>query len=220
MELKMQCKLKICGITCLEDALTAAALGVDWLGFNFYPESLRYIAPEAAAKIITELPDRIHSVGILVKPRFCDVEKIVQISHVQRVQIYEPQDFSDLSRFSVPAIMCYRVNESRPQDINWQLADMVLLDCFSSHSYGGFGKAFDWTTIPANLPREKLILAGGITSDNIQQALETVHPAVIDVATGAEISPGRKDPVKIATLLMIVREYNRKIETANHHEIS
>ena len=206
--LVMRSKLKICGITNLDDALTVAGLGVEWLGFNFYPGSPRYIEPETASTIIKELPEHVHCVGIIVKPYYKEVEKIINISAVHRVQVYGPQDFNDFSKLSLPSIICYRFKETRNEKMDFMNADMVLIDSFSKSALGGTGKVFDWDEIPLDMPREKLVLAGGINPDNIQQALGKVKPAVIDVASGAEISPGKKDSEKVELLVRSVKEFN------------
>ncbi len=87
---------------------------------------------------------------------------------------------------------------------------MILLDTFSPNAYGGTGKRWNWDILPAALPREKLVLAGGINPGNIREALEKVHPAVIDVASGAEVYPGKKDPEKIKQLVDAIRYFNQK----------
>ncbi len=205
----MPVKLKICGITNLEDALLAADLGVDWLGFNFYPKSPRYIDPLRAAEIIKKLPDHIESIGILVQPTLSEVKEIIQKTQIARVQIHEPRDFSDLSVLPIPSIICYQITNQHVSNYDSLNADMILLDSPSKNAFGGTGKTFNWTNIPANIPGNKLILAGGITPQNISQALETVSPAVVDVASGAELSPGKKDRDKIKILVEKVRDYNR-----------
>ncbi|MDO9548687.1 MAG: phosphoribosylanthranilate isomerase [Candidatus Marinimicrobia bacterium] len=206
----MPVKLKICGITTLADAQMAVELGVDWLGFNFYPKSPRYIDPLKAAEIIKKLPDHIQSIGILVQPTLSEINEIIQIAQIQRLQIYEPMDFSDLSILPIPSIICHRISDNQNKSYDFMNADMILLDNHSKNAFGGTGKAFDWANIPANIPRDKLILTGGITPQNISQALETVDPAVIDVASGSELSPGKKDHDKIKILVEKVREFNRK----------
>jgi len=206
----MPVKLKICGITSLEDALLAAQLGADWLGFNFYPASPRYIAPELAAEIIKVLPKTVESVGVLVKPFLEEARKIITITGVQRLQIYEPQDFNDYSQLGVPVIACYRCKNGKITELNYASADMVLLDNYAESIFGGTGQAFNWRWIPTELERKKLVLAGGIDTTNILEALEMIGPAVIDVASGSESKPGHKDPEKIKTLVSQIRIFNQR----------
>jgi len=212
----MPVKLKICGFTTLEDALIAVQLGVDWLGFNFYPGSPRYIKPQKAAAIIKKLPKQVHCVGILVKPTLSEAKEIIQTSDVHRVQIYEPQDFNDLSILPVPAIICYHMQKGQSADFDFMNADMILLDNHSNTMFGGTGNVFNWNEIPSHIPREKLILAGGITIENIDQALATVQPAVIDIASGAEIAPGRKSIEKMKLLVEKIRNFNRNQTMMNY----
>ncbi|HPC35102.1 MAG TPA: phosphoribosylanthranilate isomerase [Candidatus Marinimicrobia bacterium] len=208
----MPVKLKICGVTSLEDALIAAQLGADWLGFNFCPASPRYIAPELAAGIIKALPQTVESVGVMVKPFLEEARKIIAITGVRRLQIYEPQDFNDFSQLGVPVIVCYRCKNGKIAELNYASADMVLLDNYAKSIFGGTGKAFDWQCIPAQLDRKRLVLAGGINTTNISEALEMIGPAVIDVASGSETEPGRKDPEKIKTLVTQIRIFNQRKE--------
>lgn len=211
-------KLKICGITSLKDARMVAELGVDWLGFNFFPGSLRYINPVEARDVIEKLPDSVQSIGILVKPTVDYTKKILEITGIQWVQIYEPQDFNDLSIIGAPVILCCNLNDYHLTLSKFRNADMILLDNYSKTEPGGTGKTFNWSFIPDSIPREKLVLAGGINPDNIQQALEQVSPAVIDVASGVEISPGKKDPKKIVSLIKQIRKYNQSQVIRKHND--
>ncbi len=202
-------KLKICGITNLDDALAASAAGSDWLGFNFYEKSPRYLRPKFAAKIIAELDDSVQTVGILVKPTRDEIDTVITESGVSMLQIYEPQDFKDLSLFSLPTIICYRIKrQSRQMEYPMLNANMILFDSYDKNVLGGSGKQFNWDLIPKSIEREKLVLAGGITPQNISLALKSVSPAVIDVASGAEKSPGIKDIKKIKKMAEEVKKYN------------
>jgi phosphoribosylanthranilate isomerase len=198
-------RLKICGITNLEDALACAKLGVDYLGFNFFDGSPRYISYKKASSIIKSLPRNIESVAILVRPRLIDVLDAIEKSGVDLVQIVEPQDFSDFSQIPVPVIITRRLKDSSSQSFELNGATMILLDTYSSNELGGSGNTFDWSIIPESIPRERLILAGGITPENVKKALIDVKPAVIDVASGAEIKPGIKDREKVKRLIEVIK---------------
>lgn len=208
----MYSRLKICGITNLDDALITLEIGAHWLGFNFYPESPRYVDPAKAVGIIEEIKGLVHCVGILVRPTLKEVQDIIKQTKVDRIQIYQPQDFNDLSKLDVPAVICYQVNPDQPTEYDFMGADMILLDSYSKSLAGGTGKVFNWSLIPNSIPREKLILAGGITTENIGKALQAVNPSVIDVASGAEKEPGVKDYNKIKALMNELYLY--------HHEQS
>jgi phosphoribosylanthranilate isomerase len=204
----MYSRLKICGITNLDDALITLEIGAHWLGFNFYPESPRYIDPGEASKIIEEIMGLVHCVGILVRPTFEQAEDVIRKSQVDGVQIYEPQGFNDLSKLSVPAIIAYQFDPDRKEPYDLMGAEMILLDSKSDNALGGTGKTFDWSMIPKDIPRDKLILAGGINPDNIGEALRKVKPAVIDVASGSESAPGKKDYQKIKYLFAELNQFN------------
>jgi phosphoribosylanthranilate isomerase len=198
-------RLKICGITNPQDAAACVDLGVDLLGFNFYSGSPRFISFGDSHAIIQEIPSTTKSVGILVRPKRTDVIQAISQSGIDMVQVFEPEDFSDFSTIPVPVIIVKRIAESISQNFDLNGAAMILLDTYSSGELGGSGNAFDWSLIPDSIPRNHLILAGGITPENVQMAIDQVNPAVIDVASGAEISPGVKDLDKVRRLLGAVR---------------
>ena len=204
----MLTRLKICGVTSLEDALMLVDAGVNILGFNFYPGSPRYIPPNEAKNIGRQLPFFVTKVGILVKPTFIQTQKTIKAGGIDALQIYEPQDFKDYSEIQVPVIHVVRMGKE-PEKIKLLPGyDMILLDSFSAKQFGGTGETFEWKTIPDFLPANKLVLAGGIYPDNMKQALEQVRPAIVDVASGCEISPGKKDIKKVKNLVRQVYDFN------------
>ena len=204
----MTSRLKICGITTAPDARSCVSLGVDMLGFNFYRQSPRFITAGNTRSIVDQLPLTVITVGILIRPGLAEVLEILKTSRVSAVQIYEPKDFSDYSQIPVPVITAYRVSDRVPENISFTGSGMILIDSYSPNKMGGSGETFDWTIIPDTIPRDRLILAGGINPHNISDALNRVNPAVIDVASGAEISPGKKDLHKVEQLVKAVRTYN------------
>ena len=206
----MKTRIKICGITNLQDAQAAVNCGVDILGFNFYKASPRYINPEATRAIIRQLPFYMSTVGILVQPRKDEMLQIAQESLVNALQVYEPQDIHDFHDFPIPIIYCIRLQDGEMLKIPENGAAMILLDTYSKSEYGGTGKRFDWAKITDTIPRERLILAGGIDTDNVEEALRIVNPAVVDVASGAEIEPGKKDEKKMAELVKKIESFNQK----------
>jgi phosphoribosylanthranilate isomerase len=198
-------RLKICGITTLKDALDCAELKVDYLGFNFFPGSPRFISYEKARSIIQKLPPETQSIGILVRPYLNDVLNIIEKSGVALVQIMEPQDFTEFSQIPVPVIITKRIKDTVRGTYELNGAHLILLDTYTADELGGSGRIFDWSMIPESIPRELLVLAGGITPDNVKEALDQVRPAVIDVASGAEIEPGIKDLNKVKRLVEITK---------------
>ena len=201
----MLTRLKICGITNQQDATACVELGVDLLGFNFYSGSPRFISFENAQSIVRQISSATQSVGILVRPRLVDVLEAIEQSGVGVVQIFEPQDFSDFSQIPVPVIIVKRIAATVSDKYEFNGATMILLDTYSPGELGGSGKVFDWSLIPDSIPRDRLVLAGGITPDNVKDALDQVKPAVIDVASGAESAPGKKDIEKVKILLDAIR---------------
>ncbi len=201
----MSTRLKICGITNQQDAIACTELGVDLLGFNFYSGSPRFISFKDARFIIQEIPTTTQSVGILVRPRLVGVLEAIEQSGVEVVQIFKPQDFSDFSQIPVPVIIVKRIEDTASDNYELNGATMILLDTYTPGKLGGSGKVFDWSLIPDSIPRERLVLAGGITPDNVKDALDQVRPAVIDVANGAESAPGKKDMEKVKQLLNAIK---------------
>ena len=206
----MKTRIKICGITNLQDAQAAVNCGVDILGFNFYKASPRYINQEATRAIIRQLPFYLGTAGILVQPRKDEMLQIAQESLVNALQVYEPLDIHDFHDFPIPIIYCIRLQDGEMLKIPENGAAMILLDTYSKSEYGGTGKRFDWAKITDTIPRERLILAGGIDTDNVEEALRIVNPAVVDVASGAEIEPGKKDEKKMAELVKKIESFNQK----------
>lgn len=199
-------KVKICGITNLEDAQAAFDLGADMLGFNFYPQSPRYIKPEEAIKIIRKLPTFVDSVGLFVNAPIEEIKAVAETGYLSWVQVHgdETPDFCDTVRFSnVRTIKAIRVRTE--EDVH-KTRDFftyaVLLDAFSSKRYGGTGKQFNWEWAK-NLPK-RIFLAGGITPENVEQA---IHTGVygIDICSGIESAPGIKDHEKMKRLFEMIR---------------
>lgn len=189
--------VKICGITNLEDAVTAVDAGADYLGFNFYPASPRYIAPNIARKIISELPPQILTVGVFVNEKTpADVLRIADVAGVKVVQLHgdEPSEYCKKlkDRYVIKAL---RVNaDFDVQTVVGCGGDAVLLDGFDRQVRGGTGKVFDWR-VAQNAQRliSKVFLAGGLSPENVGEAINTVQPYAVDVCSSIEREPGKKD---------------------------
>lgn len=205
----MLTRLKICGIVTLGDAKMCAEMGVDMLGFNFYPGSPRFVPMHTAREIIDELPIWMEAIAILVRPTIEQVQDVIRKSKVDAVQIYQPIDFTDFSLIDIPLFAAFSIKEVEQINLyQYKESDMFLLDNSTTKISGGTGKTFNWRKIPPEIPKDKLILAGGITAHNIDQALKQVQPAIIDVASGAESSPARKDKKKVHKLVQQVLYHN------------
>jgi len=194
-------KIKICGITNLDDALAAVDMGADILGFNFYPQSPRYIKRDKAEEIINKLPSFIDTAGVFVNATVQDIREITNPGLLNWVQFHgneTPQFCSQFNVWGLHTIKAIRVRS--PQDIQQSQAfrtSSILFDAFDPELHGGTGKTFDWSLIK-DCP-SRVFLAGGITPDNINKALE-VDVYGIDVCSGIESEPGKKDHKKMKRL--------------------
>ncbi len=205
----MLTRLKICGIVTLNDAKMCAEMGVDMLGFNFFPGSPRFVTMHTAREIIDESPIWMEAIAILVRPTLEQVQDVIHKSKVDAVQIYQPIDFTDFRLIDIPVFAAFSIKELEQIDFyHYKESDMFLLDNSTVKISGGTGKTFNWRQIPPEIPKNKLILAGGINAQNINQALQQVQPAIIDVASGAESSPAKKDKNKVHKLVQQVLYHN------------
>jgi phosphoribosylanthranilate isomerase len=204
----MTTAVKICGITRVEDALAAVGLGARALGFVFVAASRRCVTPTHAAAIIRRLPPFVTAVALFVDPQPAQVEQVMREAHVDLLQFHgdEPAEFC--GQFNVPYVKAARV---RPDMDLLQYARRygdaraLLLDAYVTGSHGGTGVAFDWNLIPRDLPLP-LILSGGLTAQNVAEAIRRVRPWAVDVSTGVETSPGVKDERKMAAFFQGVRD--------------
>jgi len=196
-------KIKICGITNLEDALVAVDAGADALGFNFYEKSPRYISPVAAAEITDELGSGVFKVGVFVNASIDDIVKNVEIARLDAIQLHgdESPAFVDVLRKSVDRelIKAFRVSDKfDPSDTLDYSVQGILLDGFSTGERGGTGEVFDWEIAKAvRTLLGELWLAGGLTPKNVEEAIRKVTPYAVDVCSGVESARGVKDPAKV-----------------------
>ncbi len=197
-------KVKICGLTEVNDALDAVELGADYLGFNFYPESPRFIQPEVAMKIFEEIPGNIPKVGVFVNTVITDVLDVAIELGLDFLQFHGDESPQDLNGLGRPWFKAFRLkNMSDLDQIPEYDCDWILLDAYSDTAYGGTGMTAQWDLVRAAKNFEKKIfLAGGINPENVEVALQTVKPWAIDVASGVEQSPGIKDRRKMETLII------------------
>jgi len=194
-------KVKICGITNLEDAAAAVDMGADLLGFNFYPKSKRYITPAEAIVIIDRLPTFVDIAGVFVNATAEHIKEVSEKCFLNWIQLHgdETPDFCD-SVFSPGAriIKAIRVRTTTDIDKAQQYyTDAILFDAFDSQSYGGTGKSFDWDMI--DHIHKRIFLAGGINPQNAVPAVE-IGVYGIDVCSGIEKEPGKKDHEKMRLL--------------------
>jgi phosphoribosylanthranilate isomerase len=199
-------KVKICGITGLDDALAAAEAGADALGFNFYPQSPRYVAPANAAGILKKLPPFVARVGVFVNPTQGEVERALASMRLDWLQFHGDEDSDFVSGFPGDMVVkAFRVKDKK--DLKGMNAfsgcAAFLLDAYSPGAYGGTGKPFRWDIALEAKKRygRPVILAGGLTPQNVAEAVKKVKPWAVDTASGVESAPGKKDEEKLRAFI-------------------
>ena len=189
-------KVKICGITNIDDALTAVGFGADMLGFVF-AESPRRISPEKARDIVKDVPPHIVTVGLFVNEDAQRVREITAAAGLRAIQLHGDESPEYVSGFSPDALQVLKAFRVSGRDdlasINQYQCDAILLDTKVEGVAGGSGEVFEWEILEDTSFSRPVILAGGLTPDNVAQAVERVHPYAVDVSSGVECSPGRKD---------------------------
>lgn len=206
-------RIKMCGVTRLEDALVAVEAGVDALGFIFYEKSPRNIDPEEARLIIEALPPLVDTVGVFVDRKRNEVEEIIDFCSLAYAQLHgdeSPKYCERLARFASPCqvLKVLRVGRGMDRDRLHAYDEHVrgyLLDTLATGSKGGTGKVFDWSLIGGLGLQKPFLLAGGLNEDNILDALKTVRPYGVDVNSGVEKRPGIKDHDRIRRFVHKVR---------------
>lgn len=195
-------RVKVCGITTAEDARLAVDLGADALGFVFYPASPRYIAPPEAAEIIRGCPPFVAPVGVFVDCPYEEIDSIVAQCGLTAVQLHGGEEPDFCARFHVKVIKAFRVRDAQlPPEIPCYRTDAILLDAFREGIPGGTGETFSWEVAREAKRYGRLILAGGLNSGNVRHAIETVRPYAVDVSSGVEKAPGKKDASRLAEFL-------------------
>lgn len=195
-------RIKICGITNLEDALLAATLGADALGFIFYPKSPRYVAPETVREIIAHLPPFVVSVGVFVDEDAGVVRELAAKVGLDWVQLHGQESPDYCRSLGRRVIKGFRIkDESSLKDLEpFQGAvQAFLLDTYKKGQVGGTGETFDWHLAREAKKYGQIILAGGLSPENVAQAIQIVQPQAVDTASGTEAAPGKKDPEKLRT---------------------
>jgi len=192
-------KVKICGITNLEDALAAADFGADALGFVFFRKSPRYISPANANKIINRLPPFISTAGVFVNE---DKKRIKEIAHqtgINIIQLHgdEPPKACSLSMPVIKAIRVKSLENLEPLSGYKDRVSAFLLDTYTPEAFGGTGQIFNWDIAVEAKQSGRIILAGGLTPENIEKAVRFVHPYAVDVSSGVEEEKGKKDHKKM-----------------------
>ena len=203
-------KVKICGITDVETAKSACEYGADALGFVF-AESKREITPKRAEEIIQELPANVLKIGVFVNESVEVIQKIADECGLTHVQLHGDEDNYQIRRLNIPSIKSLGVtSESDMKNAQGYEADYILFDSPKEKFHGGNGKTFSWELLE-HMPKElrkKTILAGGLNILNIEEAIRTVRPYMVDVSSGVE-TEGKKDVEKIKQFIIKAKECSK-----------
>jgi len=201
-------EIKICGITNFDDALAVAESGADALGFIFYPKSPRYVSPEKAKEIIENLPREITRVGVFVNHRAEEVKEIIEFCGLNLVQLHGNETPEYCRQFTASIVI--KAFSPRTENDLQILKDYpvraVLLDTYDPGLYGGTGKTSNWELAAMIKESHPLILSGGLNINNIRGAVEIVSPHAVDINSGVESSPGKKDHNKVRKIIEIVHQ--------------
>jgi phosphoribosylanthranilate isomerase len=198
-------RVKICGVTSVTDARIAVDAGADAIGLNFYPRSPRCISIETAAAISAAVPRRVSRVGVFVDAPRADVARLVERLDLDAVQFHGDEGAEQCRGWTCKTIKAVRVRDAGSLASAAALdVDFVLADAYVAGVPGGTGHRVptEWLV---GVPSERLILAGGLTPDNVAEAIRAVRPAMVDVASGVERAPGIKDPEKVERFIANVR---------------
>ena len=199
-------RIKICGITRVDDALAAARLGVDAIGLVFYTGSPRAVTPAQAAAIVHALPPLVTTVGLFVDADEAEVRAVLQQVPIDLLQFHGQEVPGYCDGFSRPYIKVLRMQaglDVAAEADRYPHARGLLLDTYQADVAGGTGQVFDWSTVPSGL-KKPIILAGGLTADNVAAAITAVKPWAVDVSGGVESAPGIKDSDRMAEFVKAV----------------
>jgi len=201
--------VKICGITNLDDALAAVDAGADALGFNFYPRSPRYITPETARAICERLPAEVLTVGVFVNEELDAVEKTASAAGISALQLHgtESQEYCNALKDKYVIKVFATGSEFQPETVLDYEVQAVMLDAFDKERFGGTGNLSNWSI--ARQTRElfpRLFLAGGLSPDNVAEAIDQVDPYAVDACSSIERAPGLKDHLRMRAFIAAVRK--------------
>ncbi len=211
---QIRTRVKMCGTTLLEDGLAAVRYGVDALGFIIYSKSPRYIPPEGVRLICQQLPPFVDRVGVLVNESVEAAVRLVDVAGFSYLQLHgnESVDYCRELKKRLPSlkiIKAFRVgNQTSPEEFEpyENSVDGLLLDTYVKGEKGGTGEVFNWSVIAGLNLKRHIILAGGLTAENIVEAISTVGPYAVDINSGVEIKPGKKDHAGLKDVMIKIRD--------------
>lgn len=201
-------KIKICGITNLDDALAALELGVDALGFVF-AESPRKVTPDKVEQVASQMDIPVLKVGVFVNEDVNQVQNIFDRCNLDYVQLSGNEDKIYLEKLSLPIIKVFKVKDQTVlKEIPQYDLNLFMLETLNENKYGGTGKTFNWEIAKEAKRFGRVILSGGLTPENVFSALQQVEPYGVDVSSGVEESPGKKDKKKLEQFVKEVRRWD------------
>ena len=208
----MRTQVKICGITNLADAQAAVKAGADALGFNFYKKSPRCLTFTEAGKIEKQLPPFIMRVGVFVNATEEWVKRAIEDCHLSLLQFHGEETPEFCTRFGLMSMKAFRIrNPGSLQELPQYPTEAWLLDAYSPEAHGGTGEKFNWAlAVEARKFGRPIFLAGGLTPENVAHAVHQVQPFGVDVSSGVERAPGKKDHQKIQDFIVNVRQAEKK----------
>jgi phosphoribosylanthranilate isomerase len=201
-------RVKICGITRVEDALIAVNAGADAIGLVFYASSPRCVSIAQAQDIVGAMPPFVSVVGLFVNASTPEIQSILSQVHLDVVQFHGDETPAQCAQIKLPYYKAIRVKPDTnllQYATDFKAANALLLDAYSEQAYGGTGHTFDWNLIPQNLAKP-IILAGGLDAQNVAGAIQRVRPYAVDVSGGVELTKGIKSAEKIAAFMQAVKE--------------
>lgn len=192
--------VKICGLTSIKDAYACAEAGADAIGLNFYEKSKRFITFDDAASIVREVSAYVRTVAVMVQPSIDDVARAIDATEVDAVQVYEPKFRPGEFEFRKLLYYTVRVKEASEVEAAARIgADLIFLDTYTKDAFGGTGKLSNWDEMKKSHIdlSARFVLSGGLTPDNVCEAIRNVVPYGVDTASGVELDPRKKDHDKI-----------------------
>lgn len=213
----LRTRIKVCGITCQEDARAAVAAGADALGFIFVEQSPRLVEPDMVRDITAELPPFVMRVGVFMDEEFEVVQEIVNYCQLTTVQLHGSESPEYCRKVGCQVLKSFSI---RPETDSEELAQFAqvangfLLDTYHKQLGGGTGTVFDWGLVEQVKPPGPVILAGGLTPENVGDAIRQVKPFAVDVNSGVEYQPGRKDSEKLKSFAQEVRKADEQASKA------
>lgn len=200
-------RVKVCGITRLADARVALDCGASALGFVFYAPSPRKISPDAAAELIAALPPYVTTVGVFVNETAPEMNRIARLCRLDRLQLHGEEPFSLLNELERPGYRAFRPrSDAEAAALADEPDEIMLLDTFHEGLYGGTGQAFNWDWAARLARQRRIILAGGLTADNVGAAVAAVGPYGLDVSSSMEATPGIKDAARITAFFQALAQ--------------